>query len=442
MTQFSDLALAAPLSRALDAEGHTQPTPIQAQAIPPAMKGSDVLGIAQTGTGKTAAFVLPILHRLHEQPVRWTAKQPRALILAPTRELAVQILERVQAYGGKMRVRTALIIGGVPVNRQRRSMAGGVDVLVATPGRLNDMMDQGLVDLSDTGMLVLDEADQMLDMGFIKPIQRIRRAMPERVQTFLFSATMPKEIVRFANELLTDPARVEVTPVAKTADRVEQSVLFVPKAGKVDALAKLLTDPEVTKAIVFSRTKHGADKIVKALGARGIESGAIHGNKAQNARQRTLKAFSGGELPVLVATDIAARGIDVTGVSHVIQHDLPEVAEAYVHRIGRTARAGRSGEAIAFCSADEVPLLRAVEKLTRQNVPVAEGSVTLEELGPPQPKEKPQRRKGQNRARPQGQRSRSKSSPGAGKPAKPEGARPGKPRSRRRSGGGSRSVTN
>ena len=404
MTNFSDLALAAPLQRALAAEGHTIPTPIQAQAIPPAMEGRDVLGIAQTGTGKTAAFVLPILHRLSGR-IRYATRQPRCLILAPTRELAVQIQERAIAYGGEMRPRTALVIGGVSQSKQKRAVQGGVDVLVATPGRLVDMMDQGLVDLSATEILVLDEADQMLDMGFIHAVRRIAKALPSKdeLQTYLFSATMPREIERFARDMLTDPAKVEVTPVAKTADRVEQSVLFVPKAGKLDALTEILRREDVTKSLVFSRTKHGADKIVKALAARGIEAAAIHGNKAQNARQRALAAFTDGAVPVLVATDIAARGIDVTGVSHVIQHDLPEVAEAYVHRIGRTARAGRAGEAIAFCSADEVALLRQVEKLTRQSVPVEPGSVGIEDLGPPAPKEKPQHRKGQ-RGRPGGGR--------------------------------------
>ncbi|MBB4659241.1 DEAD/DEAH box helicase [Parvularcula dongshanensis] len=425
MTQFKDLGLAEPLLRALAAEGHTAPTPIQAQAIPPALEGRDVLGIAQTGTGKTAAFTLPILHYLATTKTRWQAKQPRALVLAPTRELAVQIEERTLAYGKAMRVRTALVIGGVPQNRQKRAVAGGVDVLVATPGRLADMMEQGLVDLSATEALVLDECDQMLDMGFVKAVQRIRRAMPSRVRTFLFSATMPKEIERLAAEMLTDPVRVSVTPVAKTADRVEQSVLLVPKSGKIDALTQILREDDVTRALVFSRTKHGADKIVKALAARGIEAGAIHGNKAQNARQRALNAFGDGTLPVLVATDIAARGIDVSGISHVVQHDLPEVPEAYVHRIGRTARAGREGVAVAFCSADEVPLLRAIEKLTRQSIPVAEGSVSVEELGPPQPKEKPQHRKGQNRR---------KATAPRGAAPKPAGAKAnqGKPGQRRR----------
>jgi ATP-dependent RNA helicase RhlE len=441
MTTFQDLALAAPLARALAEEGHTDPTPIQAQAIPHAMQGRDVLGIAQTGTGKTAAFTLPILHRLHEAKLRWAPRQPHVLILAPTRELAVQIDERVRAYGKAMRVRTAIIIGGVPQGRQKRAMAGGVDVLIATPGRLNDLIAQGLVDLSSTRTLVLDEADHMLDMGFIKPIQRIRAAMPDRVHTFLFSATMPKEIERFANEMLTDPVRVEVTPVAKTADKVDQSVLFVTKGGKPAALRDILSEAATERTLVFSRTKHGADKIVKQLEADGIQAAAIHGNKAQNARQRALSAFSDGKVPVLVATDIAARGIDVDGITHVVQYDLPEVPESYVHRIGRTARAGKTGVAVAFCSADELDLLRAVEKLTRQSVPVADGSVSIEDLGPPAPKEKPQHRKGQRGGRPQGQNAGGQKA-GGGNPGNRNGQRRGgKPGGGQRSNGSRGNVS-
>ena len=374
MTSFDDLALAAPLARALRDEGHTAPTPIQAQAIPPGMAGRDVLGIAQTGTGKTAAFVLPILHRLCGDERKAGRGCARALVLAPTRELAVQIEERVRAYGGNMRPRTALVIGGVPHGRQRKALSRGVEVLVATPGRLSEMAEAGDADLSRTEVLVLDEADQMLDMGFIHAVRRLRKMMPQRVQTYLFSATMPKEIQAFADDLLTDPVRVAVTPVAKTADRVEQSVLFVSKGEKGTALARLLTDPEVDRALVFARTKHGADKVVRGLEKAGIDAAAIHGNKSQNARQRALRGFAEGTTPVLVATDIAARGIDVTGISHVIQHDLPEVPETYVHRIGRTARAGADGVAVALCCGEEVSLLRAVERLTKQAVPVMDGS--------------------------------------------------------------------
>ena len=426
MVQFSDLALAAPLARALRDEGHTAPTPIQAQAIPPALEGADVLGIAQTGTGKTAAFVLPTLTRL-DNGERAGKKRARALVLAPTRELAVQIEERVRAYGGKMRPRTALVIGGVPHNRQRRALANGVDVLVATPGRLSEMAEAGDADLSAVSILILDEADQMLDMGFVHAVRRLRARMPKRVQTFLFSATMPKEIERFAAELLTDPVRVEVTPVAKTADRVDQSVLFVSKGEKGTALAKLLSEPDVERALVFARTKHGADKVVRGLQKAGIDAAAIHGNKAQNARQRALKGFADGSVPVLVATDIASRGIDVTGISHVIQHDLPEVPETYVHRIGRTARAGADGVAVALCCGEEVSLLRAVEKLTRQKVPVAEGSDEAEMIAVKAP---PKQQRGGRRPAGQGAKGQGAKVQG-GNAGQRAGDAPRKPRRRR-----------
>jgi len=374
MTQFNELGLAAPLLRALEEEGYTTPTPIQAQAIPAAMAGRDVLGIAQTGTGKTAAFALPLLHRLAENPRRAAPGTCRALILSPTRELASQIHESVRAYGRHIRPSTALIFGGVPENPQKRTMAKGVDVLIATPGRLLDLINQRALRLDAIEAFILDEADQMLDRGFWPSIRRIAALVPRVRHTMFFSATMPDDIAKLARELLPDPVRVEVTPVATTAERVNQRALHVSAEGKRAALAGILRGETVGRALVFSRTKHGADRIVKQLELDGLAASAIHGNKSQGQRERALEAFKKGTAPILVATDIAARGIDVDGVTHVIQYDLPDVPETYVHRIGRTARAGASGEAVALVAPDEVALLRAVEKLTRQTVP-AEGDI-------------------------------------------------------------------
>ncbi|WP_338663794.1 DEAD/DEAH box helicase [Pararoseomonas sp. SCSIO 73927] len=374
MTQFNELGLAAPLLRALEEEGYTTPTPIQAQAIPAAITGRDVLGIAQTGTGKTAAFALPLLHRLANDPKRAAPYTCRVLILSPTRELASQIHESVRAYGRHIRPSTALIFGGVPENPQKRAMAKGVDVLIATPGRLMDLLNQRALKLEGIEVFVLDEADQMLDRGFWPSIRRIAGMLPRTKHTMFFSATMPEDIAKLAKELLPDPVRVEVTPVATTAERVNQRVIHTSADGKRRLLADLLRGETVGRALVFSRTKHGADRIVKQLEQDGLAAGAIHGNKSQGQRERALEAFKKGTAPILVATDIAARGIDVDGVTHVIQYDLPEVPETYVHRIGRTARAGASGEAVALVAPDEISLLRAVEKLTRQQVP-AEGEI-------------------------------------------------------------------
>ncbi|MEM0929434.1 MAG: DEAD/DEAH box helicase [Pseudomonadota bacterium] len=374
MTTFDQLALTAQLKRALAQEGHDTPTPIQAAAIPPALDGKDILGIAQTGTGKTAAFLLPLLNQIASHRQRPAPKTARALILTPTRELAVQILDRVAAYSKGTKASRALVIGGASMNQQRRALSRGVDVLVATPGRLVDLVKRDWCDLSHTEFLVLDEADQMLDMGFIHAIRHLRSCLPDQIQSLLFSATMPKQIERFVAEMLVDPVRVEVTPVSKTADKVEQSVLFVSQTGKPAALAEILRQDDVERVLVFARTKHGADKIVKSLATKDIEAAAIHGNKSQNARQRALNRFAKGELRVLIGTDIAARGIDIKGITHVVQYDLPEVPETYVHRIGRTARAEASGVAIALCSAGERHLLKAIEKVTRLTIPVAEGS--------------------------------------------------------------------
>ena len=363
-----------PLLDALSAEGYTTPTPIQSQAIPPAIEGRDVLGIAQTGTGKTAAFALPILNQLIGKSTPATpllhGRAPRALILAPTRELAAQIGESFAAYGRRTQIKCAVVYGGVGQRPQVNALRNGVDILVATPGRLMDLMQQRLVDLRSISFVVLDEADRMLDMGFIDPIRRIMAVVPTKRQTMLFSATMPSEIKHLADSFMKDPVRVAVTPASSTVDRIEQHLYQVSTAQKTQLLLYVLASKGVERTLVFMKTKHGADRVVKRLHAAGVSAQAIHGNKAQNHRIRALEAFRSGESPVLVATDIAARGIDVDGITHVINFDLPMEPEAYVHRIGRTARAGASGIAITFCSTEERGLLRSVEKLTRKQIPL------------------------------------------------------------------------
>lgn len=366
---FEALGLDTRILKALAEEGYTTPTPIQAQAIPTVLEGRDLLGIAQTGTGKTAAFALPILHALAQQKGRPPRFSCRVLVLSPTRELASQIAASLRTYGRHLGLSTAVVFGGVGFGPQRSALSRGIDILVATPGRLQDLLDQGAGRLDQVGTLVLDEADQMLDKGFLPAIRRLLKAIPAQRQTLFFSATMPVEINRLAAEILTDPVRVAVAPVATTAEKVAQRVIHVPAAGKRQVLADLLRMEGIGRTLVFSRTKHGADRIVKQLDQDGIPANAIHGNKAQNARERALASFRNGSAPVLVATDIAARGIDVDGITHVIQHDLPEVPETYVHRIGRTARAGASGEAIALCSHEDRDKLRAIERLIRQQIP-------------------------------------------------------------------------
>ncbi len=370
MTSFSELGLAAPLLRALEEAGYETPTPIQAQAIPTVLEGRDLLGIAQTGTGKTAAFALPILHRLAAKGGRPPRGGCRVLVLSPTRELSSQIADSFRAYGKHLGLSVAVVFGGVPHGPQRRALSGGIDVLVATPGRLLDHMGEGTARLDRVEVLVLDEADQMLDQGFLPAIRKVVAALPKQGrQTLFFSATMPTEIGRLAAELLNNPSRVEVAPVATTAERVAQRALHVEQAGKRGLLAKLLRGEGVGRALVFARTKHGADRVVKQLAQDGLSANAIHGNKSQGQRERALLEFRTGHAPILVATDIAARGIDVQDVTHVVQYDLPDVPESYVHRIGRTARAGASGEAVALVAPDEVDKLRAVEKLIRQAIP-------------------------------------------------------------------------
>ncbi len=372
MTTFAELGLAAPILKALDTEGYTTPTPIQAQAIPHVLAGRDVQGIAQTGTGKTAAFALPIIHRLMADKRPAKPRSCRVLVLSPTRELASQIAESFQAYGRGTGLRTALVFGGVPKPRQARALAGGVDVLVATPGRLLDHMNDRAIVLSTVEILVLDEADHMLDLGFIVPIRRIVGTIPAQRQTLFFSATMPKEISSLAGQMLRDPVHVAVTPIATTAERIDQSVIFVEAARKRQVLAGLLKTGRMGRTLVFTRTKHGADRVTQHLEAVGQPAAAIHGNKSQPQRERALAAFKDGRVRVLVATDIAARGIDVDGVTHVVNFDLPNVPEAYVHRIGRTARAGHAGIAISFCDSSERAHLRGIEKLIRARLPVEE----------------------------------------------------------------------
>lgn len=367
MTEFNEFGLAGPILAALEKEGHKTPTPIQARAIPELLSGSDVLGLAQTGSGKTAAFALPILHRLFETPERIQRSGskprfgPRALVLSPTRELAGQIRDRFKVYGARTSLSMALAIGGVSLNKQAATLSRGVDIFVATPGRLEDLQKQGAVDLDQVEILVLDEVDQMLDMGFIHVIRRICRSLPAERQSVFFSATMPKEIARLAHALLTDPVRIEIEKTARP--KISQSVQFMGKGQKPAALIRVASDPAFTSGLVFSRTKHGADKIARILNKEGINAQAIHGNRSQNQRERALNAFKSGKAQVLVATDIAARGIDIAGVSHVVNFDLPNVPETYVHRIGRTGRAGASGIAVSFCSPDERADLRAIEKL-------------------------------------------------------------------------------
>ena len=368
---FHSLGLSKGLLDALAAKNYSQATPIQTKAIPTVLTGRDLLGIAQTGTGKTAAFMLPSLDRLAAARNIPKPGQIRMLVLAPTRELASQIAAMAEAYGRFMRLSVGVIFGGVPNGKSVRTVARGLDVLVATPGRLLDLIDQRALSLRELEILVLDEADQMLDLGFIHALKRIVALVPPKRQTLFFSATMPKAIKELADKYLTNPAEVAVTPVAKTADRVDQRVVHVNQAEKT-ALLTLFFQREkaAERTLVFSRTKHGADKIVRYLEAAGIRASAIHGNKSQANRERAIAQFRSGEVKVLIATDIAARGIDIPSISHVINYDLPEVPEQYVHRIGRTARAGAEGQAVAFCAPDERGLLRDIERLTRQTIPV------------------------------------------------------------------------
>ncbi|WP_244639949.1 DEAD/DEAH box helicase [Devosia pacifica] len=421
MTNFSSLGLPAALSDSLAAAGFIEPTLIQREAIPALVEGRDMLGIAQTGSGKTAAFALPILAAIMALPGRPRPMSARALILAPTRELAVQIEKAVRSFAsGNKRITTALVLGGVSRQQQVLKLAKGVDVLVATPGRLNDLLDDGKVWLSETRFLVLDEADRMLDMGFIAPVKKIAKAVGHKRQTMLFSATMASNVAELAKGLLNDPVRVEATPQGSTVETIEQRVVMADSKAKRDALNKLLADPALSRVIVFARTKHRADKVTKQLEIDGFKAAAIHGNKSQNARQGALSRFSSGQIRLLVATDIAARGIDISGITHVINYDLPDDSENYVHRIGRTGRNGASGIAITLCDGTEVPKLREVEKLTRQRFEVS-GDTQLLQKGAAAAPAKPQRsRKPSNGARPE----RSEKPQRDARPSRPHGDKP------------------
>ncbi|NQW08549.1 MAG: DEAD/DEAH box helicase [Alphaproteobacteria bacterium] len=363
MKQFNDLGLAEVLLRAVSAEGYTTPTPIQVEVIPAMLAGRDIVGIAQTGTGKTAAFVLPLLHNINQQRVVPGSKCCTTLILAPTRELAAQIAESIRTYGRFMRPSVAVIIGGAKPGPQIRAVAGGVDIIVATPGRLLDHMASGVIRLDRTTTVILDEGDQMLDLGFMPAIRRIMAKLPAKRQTMLLSATMPKQIRDLAHDFLNNPAEIAVAQVARPIERINQKVMHVDSTAKRGVLVDLLGGPQVERAIVFTRTKRGADKVSLHLQKAGLSTDAIHGNKSQSQRERTLAAFRSGRVTILVATDIAARGIDVDDVSHVVNYELPNVPEAYVHRIGRTARAGKNGVAISLCDHTERGMLRDIERL-------------------------------------------------------------------------------
>lgn len=369
---FKELNISAPLLDALRSEGYESPTPIQQKAIPHILSGKDILGCAQTGTGKTAAYALPILQLLNPASVGKGVRKIKALILTPTRELAVQIDESFKAYGKNLQLKSTAIFGGVPQGSQVRILNGGIDILIATPGRLLDLMSQKYISLSDVSIFVLDEADRMLDMGFIHDMKKIVAKLPQKRQTLFFSATMPPEIQKLANTILHHPEEVKVNPVSSTVDTIKQSVYFVDRKDKRKLLAHILSDNAVSRSLVFTRTKHGADKLVKELYKVGIYAAAIHGNKSQGARQKALSDFKRNSIRVLIATDIASRGIDIDELPHVINYELPDVPETYVHRIGRTGRAGANGVAISFCDTEEVTELKGIQKLIGFKIPVTE----------------------------------------------------------------------
>jgi ATP-dependent RNA helicase RhlE len=389
-SNFAGLGVAEPILRALAQENYTTPTPIQARAIPALLAGRDLLGIAQTGTGKTAAFGLPLLQKLSVGHVPPSPKQAKALILAPTRELAVQIEESLRTYGRFLNLKRAVILGGVSQNTQISTMRNGVDIIVATPGRLLDLVQQKMIRLDAVQVLIIDEADRMFDMGFIRDVRKIVGYLPKERQSMLFSATMPDDVVKLVGDVLKNPERIEVAPQSKTADRVAQSLYYVPMPQKRQLLSELLKDVSLNRVIVFTRTKHGANRVAEHLSKTGVPSEAIHGNKSQNARQRALENFRSGKARVLVATDIAARGIDIDHITHVINYELPQEPESYVHRIGRTARAGGEGIAISFCDQSERSLLRDIERIIRMKIEVVPHD--LPDLTPEQLKAAEERR--------------------------------------------------
>jgi ATP-dependent RNA helicase RhlE len=387
---FQSIELIEPIRQALSEEGYTTPTPIQSQAIPVILSGSDLLGVAQTGTGKTAAFAIPILQLLHQRQTFQRGKRAiKSLIVTPTRELAIQIDDSFGAYGRHVGLKHTVIFGGVKQGKQTDTLGQGVDILVATPGRLLDLINQRFITLRDVELFVLDEADRMLDMGFINDIKKIIALLPQKRQSLFFSATMPPEIQKLANSILHNPAKVEVTPASSTVDIIQQSVYFVEKGQKNALLLDILQDDNIETVLVFTRTKHGADKIVKVLVRYGIKAEAIHGNKAQNARQRALENFKNKTTRVLVATDIAARGIDVDELAYVLNFDLPNIPETYVHRIGRTGRAGAKGTAMSFCDSEERPYLKDIQKLIKKVIPVVEHKFDTGALPLPEPTPQP-----------------------------------------------------
>ncbi len=385
---FNEMGLVQPLLQAVEEAGYTDPSPIQAEAIPVLLGGRDIIGCAQTGSGKTAAFALPILQRLSRE----RGNHIRALVLTPTRELAIQIYDTFRYFGKRLRLRSGVVFGGVSQNPQVDALSRGLDVLIATPGRLNDLINQGYIHLDHIEIFVLDEADRMLDMGFIHDVKKTIKLLPAQRQTMLFSATMPQEIEALAQTLLKNPAMIKVDPVTRAVESIDQRVYMVDKVNKTLLLAELLRTEDIKNALVFTNTKHGADRVVQKLSQAGFVARAIHGDKAQNARQDALKSFRDGRVQILVATDIAARGIDIPELSHVINYDLPDVAETYIHRIGRTGRAGLGGTAISFCNIDHLDNLRSIEKMTGLKIPVRESQwpmqvfeKTVKQPRPPRP---------------------------------------------------------
>jgi len=427
LTQFNELGLAEPILRALEDAGYNEPTPIQREAIPALIEGRDVLGIAQTGTGKTAAFVLPILHSISANNKRPAPKTCRALILSPTRELSAQILENLRGYAQHMRVSSTLVVGGLKIGPQVKMLARGVDVVVATPGRLLDLVRSGALSLSQVRTLVLDEADQMLDLGFIPAIRDIVSRLPQDRQTALLSATMPKPIKALAHDLLTDPKQISVAPASRPIERIEQSVVLTPRDSKRDLLLELLSDRSVERSIVFTRTKRGADRVNKSLVQYGLKSAAIHGDKTQGQRVKALDGFKSGHVKILVATDIAARGIDVDDVSHVVNYELPNIPESYVHRIGRTARAGKTGIAVSLCDPSEYEYLCDIEKLTGVEIEraiVGEEADFFAEARNTKPVKKKRSRSRNNQGQGQGQRAQGQNA----QDHKPRGQKPRGPK--------------
>ncbi|MEM6461752.1 MAG: DEAD/DEAH box helicase [Pseudomonadota bacterium] len=426
MTQFNELGLAPSILKSVQSLGFETPTPIQEKSIPLVLQGHDLMGLAQTGTGKTAAFGLPLVNQLLGGGRRPEPKTARALILAPTRELVNQIANNLRQYVRNTHLRISLVIGGASINTQRRTLERGTDILVATPGRLLDLVDRKAVYLDSVRYLVLDEADQMLDLGFIHALRRIAQLLGTPRQTLLFSATMPKQVERLSQAYLEDPVRVETTPPGKAADKIRQSVHFVHQRGKTEFLIDRLSQRPKDLSLVFARTKHGAEKLMKKLVSSGLQARSIHGNKSQNQRDKAIQAFRKGEVRILVATDVAARGIDIPGVTHVYNFDLPDVPESYVHRIGRTARAGAAGEAVAFCSPEEVHLLRAIERQMGASVRVASGEEPSEGEGKPARR---RRRRGTNRS--------ARSGDEGGRPEKPVSKKPRTHRNRHKTSDGS-----